>query len=182
MRHTIAAALAACSALLAACGGGAGADPAATARAQGSSATAGILALQRNEATARRPCGHGHLKLNVLSSPPQYVSGGDARIEVRAARGLHSSIELWLNGQRLNTPLQSLDNRVEGVITGLAWATTRWKCAPQPVCATASRSPTTPSPGPCSAARSSSPLSAPPTSAPWAASLWWTAPRSPVTR
>lgn len=30
------------------------------------------------------------VELRVLSSPPQYVSGGDARIEVRVAPGLQT--------------------------------------------------------------------------------------------
>jgi hypothetical protein len=59
------------------------------------------------------------VQLRVLSSPPQYVSGGDARIEVRAAPGLHDKLELWLNGQRLNVALQSKGHGLEGVITGL---------------------------------------------------------------
>jgi hypothetical protein len=120
MRHSIAAAVAACSVLLAACGGG-GADTATTASAQDANAPATILALQRNAATAL--AGHAVtsiVRLNVLSSQPQFVSGGDARIEVRAARALHNSLELWLNGQRLNATLESLDNRLEGVISGLA--------------------------------------------------------------
>ena len=36
------------------------------------------------------------VRLRVLSSAPEYVSGGDARIEVRAAKGLHDKLELWL--------------------------------------------------------------------------------------
>ena len=46
------------------------------------------------------------VQLRVLSSPAQYVSGGDARIGVRAAPGLHDKLELWLNGSRVNVPLQ----------------------------------------------------------------------------
>ncbi len=42
-----------------------------------------------------------NVQLSVLSSPANYVSGGDARIGVRAAPGLHDKIELWLNGSRL---------------------------------------------------------------------------------
>ena len=38
--------------------------------------------------------------MRVLSSAPQYVSGGDARIHVRAAPGQHDKLELWLNGSR----------------------------------------------------------------------------------
>lgn len=110
------AALAACAALLTACGGGSKA-PALTDTAGG---TAGTLA-----ATAVAASGNGspvssNIQIGVLSSAPQWVSGGDARIEVRAGRGLHARIELWLNGQRINPTLQSQDNRLEGVVSGLA--------------------------------------------------------------
>jgi hypothetical protein len=60
------------------------------------------------------------VKLAVLSSPAQYVSGGDARIEVRAAPGLHNKLELYLNGSRLRVPLQTTgSHKVEAVISGL---------------------------------------------------------------
>ncbi|HYP71045.1 MAG TPA: DUF6351 family protein, partial [Variovorax sp.] len=59
------------------------------------------------------------VRLRVLSSAPEYVSGGDARIEVRAAPGLRDKLELWLNGQRLNVALAETDAGLEGVISGL---------------------------------------------------------------
>jgi hypothetical protein len=59
------------------------------------------------------------VQLRVLSSEPQWVSGGDARIEVRAARGLHDKLELWLNGRKLDAALRASDDRLEGVIQGL---------------------------------------------------------------
>jgi hypothetical protein len=60
------------------------------------------------------------VQLRVLSSPARYVSGGDARIEVRAAQGLHDKIELYLNGSRLNVQLQPKGpHRLEAVISGL---------------------------------------------------------------
>ena len=60
------------------------------------------------------------VQLSVLSSPSEYVSGGDARIGVRAAPGLHDKIELYLNGSRVNTPLWVTgSHQLEGVIQGL---------------------------------------------------------------
>ncbi|GAA4402744.1 DUF6351 family protein [Quisquiliibacterium transsilvanicum] len=97
---------------LAACGGsGDGADQAAASAAQQRRAAADTPGLSGPART---------VKLSVLSSAPQWVSGGDARIEVRAAKGLHDKLELWLNGARVQTVLQSKDDRLEGVISGLA--------------------------------------------------------------
>ena len=59
------------------------------------------------------------VRLSVLSSAPQWVSGGDARIEVRAAQGLHDKLELWLNGRRVPMTLESRGDRLEGVVSGL---------------------------------------------------------------
>ena len=60
-----------------------------------------------------------HASLAILSSPPQYVSGGDARIEVRAPAALHGQLELWLNGRRVEPALQSERDRMEGVVAGM---------------------------------------------------------------
>ncbi len=57
--------------------------------------------------------------LAVLSSPAQYVSGGDARIEVGAPSAMHGTLELWLNGAKITPALQADGDRLEGVITGL---------------------------------------------------------------
>jgi hypothetical protein len=57
--------------------------------------------------------------LSVLSSSPEYVSGGDARIEVRSPRATHATLELWLNGQKISPALQADGDRLEGVISGL---------------------------------------------------------------
>lgn len=61
------------------------------------------------------------VQLSVLSSPANYVSGGDARIGVRAAPGLHDKVELWLNGSRLNgVQFQHKgSHQLEAVISGL---------------------------------------------------------------
>jgi Tannase-like family of unknown function (DUF6351) len=98
------AALAACAAFLAACGGGDERSGAPT-----------VTALRVVPADPAMT-----VQLRVLSSAAQWVSGGDARIEVRAAPGLHDKLELWLNGQRLEAGLQSRGDRLEGVIAGLA--------------------------------------------------------------
>ncbi|MDL1862586.1 hypothetical protein FBR04_16390 [Betaproteobacteria bacterium PRO7] len=97
------AAAAACAVVVAGCGGGSGEAGASSASAQGVNPADPAMKVQ----------------LRVLSSPPQYVSGGDARIEVRAAPGLHDKLELWLNGRPLNAALQSKGDRLEGVIGGL---------------------------------------------------------------
>jgi hypothetical protein len=63
------------------------------------------------------------VQLRVLSSPAEYVSGGDARIEVRAAPGLHDKIRLFLNGQAVAVSLRADGHRLEGVISGLVEGT-----------------------------------------------------------
>jgi hypothetical protein len=94
---------AACATLLAACGGGSGGPGSPT-----------VVALRANPSDAAMT-----VQLRVLSSPAQYVSGGDARIGVRAAVGLHDKLELWLNGQRLDVALTSKGDSLEGVVSGL---------------------------------------------------------------
>ena len=59
------------------------------------------------------------LTLKVLSSAPQYVSGGDARIEVGAAPGLLDKLEFWLNGVKIAPPMSADGDRLEGVVAGL---------------------------------------------------------------
>lgn len=59
------------------------------------------------------------VRIELLSSPAAYVSGGDARIAVRAAPGLHDKLELWLNGRPIGMPLASRGDRLEGVVRGL---------------------------------------------------------------
>jgi hypothetical protein len=57
--------------------------------------------------------------LKVVSSSPQYVSGGDARIQVGAASATHAKLELWLNGAKITPTLVSTGDTLEGVISGL---------------------------------------------------------------
>ncbi|MEO7150706.1 MAG: DUF6351 family protein [Burkholderiaceae bacterium] len=101
-RWTSLAVSAAC-AMLAACGGGGGGSGGPTVVAQRATPADAAMTVQ----------------LRVLSSPAQYVSGGDARIEVRAAGGLRDKLELWLNGQRLDVALTSKADTLEGVVSGL---------------------------------------------------------------
>src|SRR5690606_7798381 len=59
----------------------------------------------------------------VVSSPPQYVSGGDARIEVRVPSGMQNKVELYLNGRRISAnlkPTRAGSDRLQAVISGLA--------------------------------------------------------------
>ena len=59
------------------------------------------------------------VQLRVLSSPVQWVSGGDARIEVRAAPGLHDKLQIFVNGSRVNVPLTATgSHQLEGVVRG----------------------------------------------------------------
>ena len=107
--------------MLAACGGGSTPEArsdvqsaAQDARAQALSASGG----GRDDGRDREQS--MSVRLRVLSSPADRVSGGDARIHVRAARGLHDELELWLNGRPLAAALSEVDDGLEGVITGLA--------------------------------------------------------------
>lgn len=73
-------------------------------------------------ALAQTGAGQGEsARLEVVSSPPQYVSGGDARISIRAAPGLRTQLELWLNGREFARAdsLPATADGFEGVITGL---------------------------------------------------------------
>jgi hypothetical protein len=58
--------------------------------------------------------------VSVLSSSPQYVSGGDARIAVRAAPGLRDKLEIWINGKPAPATLRERADGLEGVVSGLA--------------------------------------------------------------
>ena len=59
------------------------------------------------------------VELRVLSSPAQYVSGGDARIEVRLAPSLSRHLQLYLNGKPLQVDLKDKGDSIQAVITGL---------------------------------------------------------------
>ena len=107
----LAAAWAACAVLLlASCGGGSG---------SGGSTATGSSAKSDSPQQAKAQDDGNSVRLRVLSSKPEYVSGGDARIEVRAAPGLRDKVELWLNGARLDATLAETDAGLEGVISGL---------------------------------------------------------------
>lgn len=61
----------------------------------------------------------GTVQLSVLSSAPEWVSGGDARIALRASPELQDKLELWLNGARVAPAMRSTGEQLEGVIAGL---------------------------------------------------------------
>ncbi len=96
--------------LLSACGGGEPTDLSASTRAVPLAATAGNSDLDGPAMS---------VKLSVLSSAPEFVSGGDARIHITAASGQRDKLELWLNGQRVNAVLQDVGTGLEGLISGL---------------------------------------------------------------
>lgn len=109
------AAAAAFALLLAACGGGGGSPE----------AERGAAALGGGHG---QDGGHGHddergrgkgVELRVLSSAPQWVSGGDARIHVRAVPGLRDKLELVLNGRVVDAALAPVSDGLQGVVTGL---------------------------------------------------------------
>jgi len=105
--------------LLSACGGGGGsnADPGLASPLAQDGPTATI-----QSAAERGGGNHGEAartRLELLSGPARYVSGGDARIALYAAPGLRDKLELWLNGRRIAPALQEIDGALEGVIEGL---------------------------------------------------------------
>ncbi len=70
--------------------------------------------------TAAKP---NQLHINVVSSPAQYVSGGDARIEIAVPDGTAlGDVEVTLNGTNVTSafgPDPEGNNQLEGVVTGL---------------------------------------------------------------
>jgi hypothetical protein len=94
-----------CAALLAACGGG-------------GDAPTDVAALDVSAQGAGRGAA---ARLEIVSSPPQYVSGGDARVVISAAPGLRRHLELWLNGRKLMDAdaLPATTDGFEGVVAGL---------------------------------------------------------------
>jgi len=105
--------VAGCAALvLAACGGG--------------DQPVGASAQQDRKVALANPPGNPGLdgpamtvRLRVLSSAPEWVSGGDARIQVRAAPGLRDKLVLVLNGQAISATLKEVPDGLEGVVSGL---------------------------------------------------------------
>jgi len=57
--------------------------------------------------------------ISVLSSAPELVSGGDARIEVKAAPKFQERVTFWLNGKQVAPPMARDGDRMEGVVTDL---------------------------------------------------------------
>jgi len=59
------------------------------------------------------------LPMQVLSGPPQYVTGGDARIQVKAPAAWHAQLQFLLNGQPVAPAMVSSGDRVQGLVGGL---------------------------------------------------------------
>jgi hypothetical protein len=104
-RVPLAALVAAASLSLAACGGGSSSDE----------ADGRVTAL----AAKSQGASDGKLVMKVLSSRPEYVTGGDARIQVTADPGLHDKLVFWLNGTQIAPTMTSSGDKLEGVVTGL---------------------------------------------------------------
>jgi hypothetical protein len=105
------------AALLAGCGGQRAADGAPEERAQGTAAGGALRSPDGGAASTGVPTAVARLKL--LSSRPEYVSGGDARIAVHAPPALLGQLELWLNGQPIQPALQDSADGLEGVVVGM---------------------------------------------------------------
>jgi len=60
------------------------------------------------------------VSMKTLSSAPEYVSGGDTRIEVKAASAEQAKLEFWLNGKQIKPALTASGDRMEGLVSGLA--------------------------------------------------------------
>lgn len=66
--------------------------------------------------TVRQPS----VEIMVLSSAPERVSGGDARLAITGEASLLQDVELWLNGAAIDMPnFVSSGDRLEGVVDGL---------------------------------------------------------------
>ncbi len=142
------------------CGGGG---------AEGGSPTATALNARSNPSVDNAM----RVAIEVLSSSLQYVSGGDARIAVRAAPALRDKLELWLNGARIDAVMKPRADGLEGLITGLVNGDNTLKVRQKGHAVMASVQLTNyPSPARCSQARSSSPSSARPSRARSASSRW----------
>lgn len=59
------------------------------------------------------------LQIQVLSSPPKYVSGGDARIAITVPASLHSRVVFLLNGKAITPAMVASGDRLEGLVSGL---------------------------------------------------------------
>lgn len=62
----------------------------------------------------------GGVALHVLSSAPEHVSGGNARIGIQAPPGVLDKLVISLNGTPVAPPMQRTGDRMEGVLSGLA--------------------------------------------------------------
>ena len=74
-------------------------------------------------AAAPAALGAGELEVHVVSSPAQYVSGGDARVEIAVPDGTAlADVQVTLNGTDVTSsfgPDPEGGNQLEGVVTGL---------------------------------------------------------------
>ena len=97
--------------VIAACGGGSGSS---NNNGGGSSVTP-----PTTTPPVTTPPTEATISLQLLSSQPEQVSGGDARIAVLAPKADQGQIELWLNDKQISPTLAASDDRLEGVVSGL---------------------------------------------------------------
>src|SRR5215217_5356896 len=63
---------------------------------------------------------HGHaVRISVLSSRADQVSGDDALVRVRAPRGLLHGLRVLRNGEDVTDAFEARDRSLEGVVAGL---------------------------------------------------------------
>ena len=91
-----------------------------------------VALLMQSAAFAQQPASGGNqgaLQLRVVSSPPQLVSGGDARVEVVVPAGVpFSAVHVELNGSDVSSvfgPDPEGGHQLEGVVTGIALGKSR---------------------------------------------------------
>ena len=99
----------ACAALLAACGGDGGGG-------------GGFIPVVPASPPPEAPAALDQASITVLSSKPQFVSGGDALVEVKAPAGATASgLELTLNGKPVTAQFaRDANGNLRGMVKGLA--------------------------------------------------------------
>lgn len=81
---------------------------------------AGALLLAGCDGSQDRSERRPEARLEILSGPAEWVSGGDARIAVHLDGGDLEALQLWLNGERIEPQrVRAGATHVEGIVAGL---------------------------------------------------------------